>query len=436
MATTTERPERRAAVESGSWTRGLRAFRHYNYRLYFSGQLVSQIGTWMQQIAQAWLVLKLTGSAFDLGLVTALQGLPMLLFAMLGGVVADRVPKRSLLIATQTVMAVLALILALDVTAGTVQIWHVYILALCLGMANAANMPAQQAFSVEMVGREDLLNAIAMNSAQFNTARIVGPAVAGILIAKIGMALCFYLNALSFVAVIFALVLMRPSEFRINRAMVIGGSFRGQLSDGIAYIRRTPLVMTLLLLAGTVGMFAFNTNVIIPLFADHVLRRGPEGFGVMTSAMGVGSVLAAGTLAFGSRTRVSVMLGGLGAFVLFALTFAWSRYFPLSLLVLAGMGASAMSYSTQAQTTMQIAVPDSLRGRVMSVNMTLMVGSQPIGAFLTGSLAALFSAPIALTVSALICATVLGFVVLYGPSRRGIRTSPHSALEASGLALT
>jgi MFS family permease len=434
MATMTERPEEQAVSQDSGFKRGLRAFRHYNYRLYFSGQLVSQIGTWMQNIAQGWLVLRLTGSAFDLGLVTALQGLPMLMFAMLGGVVADRVPKRRLLIATQTFMAILALILALDVTAGTVQIWHVYILALCLGMANAANMPAQQAFSVEMVGREDLLNAIAMNSAQFNTARIVGPAVAGVLIAVVGLALCFYINALSFVAVILALLLMRPSEFRINRSMVTSGTFRGQLGDGLSYIRRTPLVLTLLLLAMTVGMFAFNTNVIIPLFADHVLHRGPEGYGIMTSAMGVGSVLAAGTLAFGSRTKVSVMLGGLVAFVLFALTFAWSRFFPLSLLVLAGMGASAMSYSTQAQTTLQIAVPDSLRGRVMSVNMMLMVGSQPIGAFLTGSVAALFNAPIALTVDALICAIVLAFVIFYGPSRRGIRTPPHIALHSSGLA--
>ena len=281
-----------------------------------------------------------------------------------------------------------------------------------------------------MVGKEDLLNAIAMNSAQFNTARIVGPAVAGVLIAVVGMALCFYINALSFAAVIVALVLMRPSEFRLHGAMLTRGSFRGQLSDGLSYIRQTPLVRTLLVLAMTVGMFAFNTNVIIPLFADHVLRRGPEGYGLMTSAMGVGSVIAAATLAFGSRTRVTVMLGGLAAFVLFALTFAWSRFFPLSLLVLAGMGASAMSYSTQAQTTLQITVPDSLRGRVMSVNMMLMVGSQPIGAFLTGSMAALFSAPVALTVDALICAGVLAGVVIYGPLRRGILTPPHLALES------
>ncbi|HTE85829.1 MAG TPA: MFS transporter, partial [Dehalococcoidia bacterium] len=398
--------------------RGLRAFQHYNYRLYFSGQLVSQAGTWMQNIGQGWLVLKLTGSAFDLGVVTALQGIPMLFFALIGGVIADRVPKHKLLVVTQTVMAILALILAIDVSAGTVRIWHVYILALCLGLANAANMPAQQAFSVEMVGKEDLLNAIAMNSAQFNIARIVGPALAGVLIAVVGIALCFYLNALSFLAVIVALLAMRPAEFRIHGAVQRGGAIRGQLADGLRFVRRSPLLMTMMVLAMTLGMFAWNTNVIIPLFAAQVLHRGPEGYGVMTSAMGVGSVLAAGMLAFGSRPRIRVMLGGIGIFVLLALTFAWSRMFPLSLLTLAGMGAASMSYNTQAQTTMQTATPDSLRGRVMSLNMMLMIGSQPIGAFLTGSIAAHAGAPLALTIDALICGSVLVAVLLYGPSRR------------------
>lgn len=422
--------------ERAGWTRGLRAFRHYNYRLYFSGQLVSQIGTWMQNIGQGWLVLKLTGSAFDLGLVTALQGLPMLCFSLVGGVMADRVSKHKLLIVTQSIMALLALILAIDVSTGMVQIWHVYILALCLGMANAANMPAQQAFAVEMVGKEDLLNAIAMNSTQFNTARIVGPAVAGVLIAVVGMAVCFYLNALSFVAVILALVAMRPAEFRIHGAMLRGGAMTGQLVDGLRFVRRTPLLLTMMVLALTLGMFAWNTNVIIPLFAEQVLRRGPEGYGVMTSAMGAGAVIAAGTLAFGSRPRMRVMLAGIGVFVLLALTLAWSRIFPLSLLALAGMGAASMSYNTQAQTTIQTATPDSLRGRVMSLNMMLMVGSQPIGALLTGAMAAHWGAPLALAIDAIICGSVLLAVIAYGPSRRGIHTQPHVALEASGLTTT
>ena len=431
--TTTER-ERREPEVPGGRLRGLRAFRHYNYRLYFVGQLISQVGTWMQNIAQGWLVLRLTGSAFDLGFVTALQGLPILFFSLLGGVIADRVPKYRLLVVTQAVMAVLALVLAFDVSAGTVRIWHVYMLAALLGLANAANMPTQQAFSVEMVGREDLLSAIALNSAQFNTARIVGPAVAGVLIAIVGMALCFYLNALSFLAVIVGLLLMRPSEFRINGAVQRGGSFRGQLAEGIRYVRRTPLVLTIIILGATVGMFAFNTNVIIPLFADQVLRTGPEGYGVMTSAMGIGSVLAALTLAFGSRARVSTMVGGIATFVVCALVFAWSRNFVVSLVVLCGMGASAMAYSTQANTTVQTAVPDALRGRVMSLYMMLFAGSQPLGAFITGVLASRSGAPLALTVDVLICGMVLAGVLLYGPSRRGIQAPASPVLESAELA--
>ena len=412
------------AEDGSSWTRGWRAFRHYNYRLYFCGQLISQMGTWMQNIAQGWLVLRLTGSAFDLGLVTALQGLPILFFTSFSGVIADRVPKHRLLVVTQSVMAVLALVLAIDVTAGTVRIWHVYVLAALLGMANAANIPTQQAFSVEMVGKDDLLNAIALNSAQFNLSRILGPAVAGVLIAVVGIAICFYLNALSFLAVIVALLLMRPREFRIGGAVHRGGSFREQFGDGLRYVRRTPLLLTLLVLAATLGMFAFNTNVIIPLFADKVLHSGPEGYGVMTSAMGLGSVIAAVTLAFGSRARTSTMLIGIATFVLCALVFAWSRFFPLSLLVLCGMGASAMAYSTQANTAMQTSTPDALRGRVMSLYMTLFAGSQPIGAFLTGTIASRIGAPAALTIGVLVCGSVLVALIAFAPTRAGIQSRP------------
>lgn len=421
------------AKEMPEWLRGMRALRHYNFRLYISGQLVSQIGTWMQNIAQGWLVLRLTGSAFDLGFVTALQGLPILFFSLLGGVIADRVPKYRLLVVTQSIMAILALILAVDVTAGTVRIWHVYVLAALLGIANAANMPTQQAFSVEMVGKDDLLSAIALNSAQFNTARIVGPAIAGILIALVGMAISFYLNAISFLAVIIGLLLMRPSEFRLGGALQRGGSFRGQLSEGLGYARRTPLVLVMLVLAAAVGMFAFNTNVIIPLFADKVLHSGPEGYGVMTSAMGVGSVLAALLLSFGSRAKATVMVGGIAAYVLCALVFAWSRFLPLSLLVLCGMGASAMSYSTQANTTMQTSMPDALRGRVMSLYMMLFAGSQPIGAFITGAMAARAGAPLALAIDVTICGLVLAGVLIYRPSRRGIQSRPQWAPEGGEL---
>jgi MFS family permease len=377
----------------------------------------------MQNVAQGWLVLKLTNSAFDLGVVTALQSLPVLFFGMLGGVIADRVPKYRLLVVTQSVMTILALILAIDVTAGTVQIWHVYVLAGALGIANAVNNPAQQAFTVEMVGKEDLLNAIALNSTQFNTARILGPAVAGILIAVVGMALCFYLNALSFVAVIIALLMMRPKEFRINRAVVRGGSVRLQLVEGLSYIRRTPLLLTLMLLTLTAGTFAFNSNVVIPLIADQVLHRGAAVYGLMTSAMGIGAVTAALTLAFARNAKLKVALCGLLGLVICALILAWSRFLPLSLLVLVGMGAGMMSYNTQVNTTVQTSVPDALRGRVMSIYQMVLQGSQPIGAFITGVIAATLGAPMAMTIDATICGIIVLSVLAYLPARRAIRSA-------------
>jgi MFS family permease len=420
--TSASRPEP-ASQEPQGWMRGFRAFRNYNYRLYWSGQFVSQCGTWMQNIAQGWLVLQLTNSAFALGLVTALQQLPVLLMGLLGGVIADRVPKYRLLVVTQTVMAVLALILAVDVTAHTVQIWHIYLLATGLGIATAINNPAQQAFTVEMVGKDDLLNAIALNSMQFNSARIVGPAIAGVLIAAVGMALCFYLNALSFVAVIVALLLMRPSEFRLSGAAVHGGSMGAQLVEGMTAIRRVPLLLTLFLLTLAAGIFAYQSNVIIPLIADQVLHKGAAVYGLMTSAMGIGAVAAAFALAFGRSAKLKLAMCGILGLVCCLLLLAWSRFIPLSLLALVGMGGGMMAYSTQVNTTVQIGVPDAVRGRVMSVYMLVQQGSQPLGAFLTGAVAAGIGAPLAVTIDAAICGAVILLALVYLPSRRAIASA-------------
>ncbi|MGI8553312.1 MAG: MFS transporter [Dehalococcoidia bacterium] len=395
-----------------SWMRPLAAFRHHNYRLYFSGQLISLIGTWMQNIAQGWLVFKLTGSPFALGIVTALQSLPVLFFALIGGVLADRVAKYRLIVFTQAAMAILALLLGIDVTAGTVQIWHIYILASLLGTVQALDMPSRQAFTVEMVGKDDLLNAVALNSVLFNMARIFGPAVAGLTIAFVGLALCFYLNAASFLAVIAGLLLMRPAEFRIHGALQKGGSAKAQLIEGLRYVQQTPSVLTIIVLAASFALFAFNSSVILPVFAGKVLNVGSAGYGALTAAMGVGSLIVAGAIAFARKARFSVLLAGMGLWALFAFGFAWSRFFPLSLLLLAGMGGSMMTFSTQSNTFVQSAVPDALRGRVMSLYMMLWVGSQPLGAFLTGSTASLWGAPVALTAGAALSGLVLVAAVL------------------------
>jgi MFS family permease len=400
-------------TQANRWPRGLRSLAHYNYRLYFVGQTVSMAGTWMQNVAQGWLVLNLTHSAFQLGLVVTLQTIPILLFSLAGGVLADRIAKRKLLIVTQTTMALLALILAIDVSTGRVQIWHVYILATLLGTANAMTMPTQQSFIVEMVGRDDLLNAISLNSAIVNLARIAGPAVAGVLIATVGIAVCFYLNALSFLAVIACLLLMRSHELRHVIAQRVQSSIRSELVEGLSYVRRTWVALMIMILVFFFGAFVWTANVIFPVFARLVLNVGAEGYGVMTSAFGIGSLVAVSFVALTTKPRRWLMFAGMAAAIVFSLCFAWSRYYPLTLVFIALLGAATFCFSTQTNTMLQSVVPDALRGRVMSVYMMLFVGSQPLGALVTGTLASAFGAPIAVTVDVGICALVLGAVLIY-----------------------
>lgn len=414
------------------WPRALRALRHRNYRLYFAGQTVSMAGTWMQNVAQGWLVLILTHSPFSLGVVTALQSLPTLLFALLGGVIADRFPKHRLLTVTQSAMAVLALVLALDVSAGTVRIWHIYILAILLGVCNAINMPTQQAFSVEMVGKEDLVNAIALNAGITNVARIAGPAIAGVLIAVAGIALSFYLNAASFLAVIVSLLLMRPSEFRTHGALKRGGSVRAQLREGLRHIRGSRPILLIMVLVLGFGMFGWTQNVLFPVFAKNVLHIGSVGYGAMTSAFGVGSLLAVMALTFAREARRSLMFLGMAGVVVLSLAFAWSRSYPLTLLLLAGMGGATFCFSTQTNTIIQTLAPDALRGRIMSLYMMLFVGSQPLGSFVNGSLASAFGAPVAQTVDAVILAAVLAAVLIFN---RWQRPSPAASPEEQRIAL-
>jgi MFS family permease len=410
---TSEAPVSAESIRDSAWPRGLRSLAHYNYRLYFVGQTISMAGTWMQNVAQGWLVLNLTHSAFQLGLVVTLQTIPILLFSLAGGVLADRMSKRHLLLITQTVMALLALALAIDVSTGRVQIWHVYILATLLGTANAMTMPTQQSFIVEMVGKDDLLNAISLNSAIVNLARIIGPAVAGVLIAVVGIALCFYLNALSFLAVIASLWVMRPQELRRIVGERVRPSVRRELAEGLNYVRRTWTPLMIMILAFFFGAFVWTANVVFPVFARLVLNVGSEGYGVMTSAFGIGSLIAVSMVALTSRPRRWLMFSGMAAAILFSLAFAWSRNYPITLVFIALLGGATFCFSTQTNTLLQSVVPDALRGRVMSVYMMLFVGSQPLGALVTGTLASAFGAPVAVTVDVCICALVLCLVLIY-----------------------
>lgn len=363
----------------------LRALRHRNYRLFFAGQLISLTGTWMQNVAQGWLVLRLTDSPALLGLTAAASSLPVLLLSLSAGTIADRVPKRRIMLITQSVALLLALTLAFLTLSGLVQVWHVLVLAMLLGVVNAFDAPARQAFTVEMVGREDLLNAIALNSSIFNGARTLGPAVAGVVVALIGEGPAFLLNGLSFMAVIFGLLQMRivmpPKPARTR-----GG---GELREGLRYIAEEPRVRLLLTQVAAMGLFAFVHIPLLPYFARDVLNAGASGLGWMSAANGLGALTASLILAqLGpevGRGRLMQIASLLFSPAMIAFTF--SRSLPLSMLLLALVGWSGVTTMALSNTLIQTIVPDSLRGRVMSVFTLFLMGLSPMGGMLAGLLA-------------------------------------------------
>ncbi|HLX40038.1 MAG TPA: MFS transporter [Ktedonobacteraceae bacterium] len=384
----------------------LRAFvalRHRNFRLFWFGQLISLIGTWMQSIGQAWLVLELTHSAFLLGLVGALQFLPILLFALFGGVLADRWPKRKVLLFTQSFAMTQAIILAVLVFTGTVQIWHIFVLATLLGLTNSIDMPTRQAFVVEMVGHESLTNAIALNSSVFNMARIVGPGIGGLIIATLGVAPLFLLNAVSFIAVLIGLAMidMKTLYDQPKRGAMLHNepkqSTFQSLREGLTYIVRTPSVFLIIMVVGVISLFGINFNVVLPLFATEVLHVGATGFGFISSAFGLGSLVAALWLAWGNKKPSIIhLLVEATIFCVILGLFALSGNYYLSLLLIAAVGFTQISFSAIANTTLQTVTPNHLRGRVMSVYMVVFAGSTPIGNLFIGGLAVLLGVPVAL----------------------------------------
>ncbi len=403
-----------------------RALRHRNFRFFFFGQLVSVTGTWMQSVAQGWLMITLVGSnekgLFYLGVLGAVQWLPVLIFGLFGGIIADVWPKRRTVIATQTVAGILALILAALVYSGTVQVWHIFLLGFCLGWVNLVDMPTRQAFVVEMVGSEDVANAVALNSAVFNGARIVGPAIGGALIAAVGTATCFLLNGLSYAAVVLGLLLMRDSELLPAARLPLprnATAVRANMAEGLGYVWRTPVVLLAIAVIGFVSTFGMNFNVVLPVIASGILKVGPEGYGALYSSMGAGALVAALAVATLHRPRIRILIAGgiiLGAseFVLAATT-----SYPVAIVAvfLAGLGAIATSIS--ANSLVQVTVPGALRGRVMSVYTTVFSGSTPIGNGLTGAFGGLWGTPAALLMNggvSLIATVVAGAAVL----RKGI----------------
>ena len=353
---------------------GGRAFRHRNYRLFFAGQLTSLVGTWMQTVAQSWLVLQLTGDPFMLGVVAAAQFLPVIFLGLFGGLIADALPKRKTLIGTQAAKMVLALALFGLVASSSVEVWQVVLLAALGGVTNVFDMPTRQAFSVEMVGREDIANAVALNSAMFNSARIIGPAVAGLTIGALGISTAFLIDAVSFLAVIAALFAMRDDELWSPPPMVRPGSVRevaAGVREGLGYVRSAPLVLLAISAVGLVATFGMNFPVIIPALARDVLHSDASGYGFLMAASGVGSLTAALAIAFSRRARPALVTTGGIVVGLAEILLALSGVFPLSLALMFLVGLGAISMAATANTTIQLAVPDHLRGRTMSIYVTV-----------------------------------------------------------------
>ncbi len=363
------------------------ALRHRNYRLWFIGQVFSLMGTWMQSVAQGWVVYQMTGSRLALGTIAFAGTIPTLFLMLPAGAVADRVSRRSLMLITQVVMMLSAFVLAALSATGTLQVWLIALLAFVNGIANSFDAPARQAIVVELVDdRQDLMNAIALNSTMFNLARIVGPAIGGLILAGLGAAWCFGLNGLSFLAIIAALLGMRlpPATPRPARQPLLQ-----QVASGLQYVLKDTVVRTIILLIAVSTLFGLSYSTLMPVYAVDVLRVGETGLGILNTAVGTGALIGSLTVASLSRFRRKglLLLTGSLLFPLALLLFAFSRSFPLSLALLTVVGLGWVTQVATGNTLVQTAVPDELRGRVMAIYTLMFFGMMPFGSLLAGALA-------------------------------------------------
>ena len=416
---------RRVVVGGVTWRDTFAALKHRNFRLFFVGQLVSLTGSWMQYTAQGWLVYQLTGSKVLLGTVAAVGSLPMLLLSVWGGSLADRHPKRTVVLSTQTGMMLLAFVFAALVWSGHIQPWHILVLAALGGVAMAFDMPARQAFMVEMTSREDLMNAVSLNSSIVNGARVVGPAVAGVLMAQVGMTWCFLLNGLSFIAVLAGLLMMRLPRFVPPAEPTSTGR---HVLEGFAYVAGHRRVRILLLLFAVVGIFGWSYSVLLPAYATDILHVGERGYGALLSANGLGALLGALTVAtYGNRVRSRLMiLGGLWLFSAMLLLLAVVRWFPLVLACMAVGAWGMLLYFATTNTLIQTSVSDAMRGRVMGIWALVFGGMMPIGGLESGLLSQAVGVPWTVAVGALVCAGA-GLVTWWAVRRNdGRRSKPAS----------
>ncbi|MHB1485900.1 MAG: MFS transporter [Saccharofermentanales bacterium] len=395
---------------------GFSSLKHRNYRLFWYGQCISLIGTWMQTIGQSWLVLELTKSAFKLSLVNMIQFLPMTIFALFAGTLADRYPKRKMLIFTQSALAVLAVILASLTYFEVVQYWHILVLALLLGIINTLDMPVRQSFFVELVGKNDLMNAIALNSGIFNLARIIGPAIAGLLIGLIGIAACFYINALSFLAVIAGLWMIKLPDIII--AVRERSTIKHVFSDirkGLKYIKFKKIILLPLILLSVMSAFVMNFGVLIPVYAQQNLLQNATGYGVLMTSMGIGSFIGALAVAAKSKKgpRLRYLVGGAFGMSAFLFLLGFVKNFEIAAVTLFIIGFFSIVFTALVNSIIQLNSEDNMRGRVMSVYSLVFGGVIPLGSMFAGNLTEQFGAPVCMMISGAIGVAATTYAIYF-----------------------
>lgn len=396
-------PTHAGASPIGGWTRRTFAsLRIRDYRLFFMGQLISLVGTWMRMTAQGWLVYDLTGSKFLLGAVTGLGLLPLFLFSTIAGALADRVSKRKLLIGAQSAMMLASLTIAILVATDLVRVWHLMVGSAIIGTAFAIDLPTRQSYYIQLVGRKDLLNAIALNSAAFNAARIVGPALAALLIARVGIAACYFADSLSFIAVVASLVLIRdqtPEPESAHQSPLL------LLREGFRYVRETHRVRILLSLLAWTGIFGWSYVALLPAFAQDVLHLDASGYGALLAANGVGALSAALFVASRGEDRNPryQVFGGLWLFSVSIILFALMRNALLAGFFLGLAGGGMITFLSTSNSLIQLTVPDRLRGRVMGVWGLVFGGSLPLGSFLSGALADKLGVDVTIVAGSVVC---------------------------------
>lgn len=402
------------------------ALRHRNFRLFWLGQCISLIGSWMQNIGQAWLVLELTNSALKLSYVSMMQFLPMMIFSLYAGTLVDRFPKRKILLLTQSSLGIIAFILATLTYLGIVQYWHVLLLAVLLGIINTIDMPTRQSFVIELVGREDLMNAIALNSGIFNLARIVGPAVAGVLIGAVGIATCFYINALTYLAVIAGIWMIKFPEKEVSLQGLGLKQTIADIREGLHYIAGYNTIKQPLLLLAVISTFVMNFNVLIPIFAAQDLNQNAAGYGFLMTCMGLGSLI--GALAIAARSKygpeLKFLIGGALGMSLFLALLGLAKNYWLACATLLVVGLCSITFTALVNSIIQLNSADHMRGRVMSVYSLVFVGVIPIGSLYTGYITENAGAPICMIISGLIGVVATFYTIIMLGKKRSRKSMP------------